>query len=289
MIQVDVFWAYAFGAMFASVACRQIRAEEGKWWESKYFMICVFYCGVFFAPSGAYLLWRMPQWESMQVFTSHLDLYNNPFLVVFFSVTNVTQGIVGYYVTYRFVKQGKYYAAYLQILLGYFCMFFILVHGWDGTGWQRFTYDMTLNEDTLWTPGATNGLAFFGGEVAITLYTMGVLILPPLFYWLNKWVKEGADLDNSVSTEKVDNFLKNSILMLILVFGLGLGGAILASIPCWLITTLTGGTAITGGWSIIGLLIGLPLFIGPVYYFLMRKDQPIYKFFKLLFIEEPGK
>ncbi|MHA1293060.1 MAG: hypothetical protein ACTSQJ_10360 [Promethearchaeota archaeon] len=292
MIQVDVFWAYAFGAMFASAAARQIKNEfeNGKaWWESKYFMICVFYLAVFFAPSGAYLLWAFPHWESMQVFRSHSDVA--PILAVFFSITNVTQGILGYYICYQFIKKGNFYASYLQVLLGYFCMFFILFHGWDGTGWQRFTYDATMHGGTLWDYGKTDGFRFFISNVAITLYIMGLLILPPLFYWLNKWVKEGAEIDETIPKEKVpDNFIKNSIVFLFIVFGIGLGFAIGAGFVCMFFTWLTGGNQIINGkeWSILGMVIGLPLFIVPIYYFLLRRDKLIYKLIKnCLIIEEP--
>lgn len=283
MIQVDVFWAYGFGAMFACAAARQIKAdlEAGKdWWDSKYFMICLLYLSVFFAPSGAYLLWAFPHWESMQVFRTHSDV--PPLLAVGFSVTNVTQGILAYWICCKFIEKGNFYGAYLQIVLGYFCMFFILFHGWDGTGWQRFTYDATINGGDFWEYGKTDGLAFFTGNVAITLYVMGIFILPPLFYWLNKWVKEGAEMDDSIPKEKVpDNFIKNSIVFLIIVFVIGFGLAVGAGLTCMLFTWITGGNQIitdSNQWSIVGMLIGLPVFLIPVYYFLLRRDGLVYKF-----------
>lgn len=56
MIQVDVFWVYAIGAMFGFSAYNQIKNGERKWYESKYFLFTVFYFAIFFVPTATYLL-----------------------------------------------------------------------------------------------------------------------------------------------------------------------------------------------------------------------------------------
>jgi len=213
-------------------------------------------------------------------------------LAVVFSVTNVTQGILSYWICTKFIEKGKFYAAYMQVWIGYFCMFFILFHGWDGTGWQRFTYDATMHNGKLWTKGATDGALFFISNVAITLYVMGIFILPPLFIWLNKWVKEGVNADDSIPKDKVpDNFIKNSAYMLFLVFGLGFGLAVCAGLLCMLFTFITGGNMVIMGyeWSVLGMVIGLPLSLILFYYLLMRKDGIVYNFIRHFFVEEPTK
>ncbi|MHA1755589.1 MAG: hypothetical protein ACTSVV_02385 [Promethearchaeota archaeon] len=287
MIQVDFFWSYAIGATFALAAARQISKEDCKWYESKFFTFTVFYLAVFFAPSGIYLLWQHLSWETMQVWNRHSDL--PAIFVVIFAVTNVTDGILAYYICHKFIKKGNYFAAATQVLLGYFIMFFILVHGWDGTGWQRFTYDTALHNGELWAPGKTDGLLFFISPVAIALYVMGVLILPPMFYFFYKWLKEGLEADDSVPNDKIPSFLKISTLMLAAVFGIALGTVIGATFVCMFFTFITGGNQIIGGYefSILGIVIGIPVFLIPMWYFVFRRDKLAYKFFKLIFIEEP--
>ena len=76
MIEVDIFWSFALGAMFAAAAGRQIKnLKDEDGYESlvsnKYFVAVLIYCALFFNPSGVYLLHAFPHWESMQVFWVH--------------------------------------------------------------------------------------------------------------------------------------------------------------------------------------------------------------------------
>lgn len=195
MVQVDVFWSYALGAGFAASASRQLKREydasKGKSSiQSKYFTYTVLFLACLFAPSGIYLLWDFPQWETMQVATSHAGI--PAWLVTVFAITNVTQGVLGYWVAYKFIQKGKFNAAWLQVFIGYFFMFFILVYGWDGTGWQRFLYDASMHSGKLWSRGVYDGSAFLTSNVAYTLYGMGIIIAPFLTIPMVKWIKEGA-------------------------------------------------------------------------------------------------
>jgi hypothetical protein len=201
------------------------------------------YLSCLFAPSGLYLLWQFTGWETMYVFTGQGDL--PAWLVVLFAITNVTQGILGYWLASRYIRKGKLYPANLLWIAGYFLMFFILVHGWDGTGYRRF-FTRTVAE---WqaqpqTPGLTQALQWAVCPVALTLYTMGVIMLPLLFYWIAKWSKDGYELDGKARAkgEGVSK-LKIVFTVLRLVFIHTLGSAILSSI---LIHNL--------GW-ILGLLV----------------------------------
>ena len=40
-------------------------------------------------------------------------------------------------------------------------------------------------------------------------------------------------------------------------------------------------------WSLVGMLIGLPVFIIPAFYFLMRRGKLGSKFFKLIILDYP--
>ncbi len=125
----------------------------------------------------------------MQVFDSLLDI--PPWLIIAFGVTNITQGILGYYTTLLLYERKKYQLMHLNWMAGYFCMFFILLYGWDGTGLDRFLYDRDMFNGIAWTVGAgfQEGAAWniFLSTVAITLYIDGFILLPPYFYLYSKW------------------------------------------------------------------------------------------------------
>ena len=71
MVQVDVFWAYGIGASFATAATYRLAGRPGAprrrvlRWSDPYLMGTVLYCSVLFAPSGTWLLWGFPDWETM--------------------------------------------------------------------------------------------------------------------------------------------------------------------------------------------------------------------------------
>jgi hypothetical protein len=307
MIQVDFFWAYAFGATFAFAACRQIREETCKWYESKYFTWTVFYLAIFFAPSGVWLLKNHTSWETMQLWNTYEEIPT--LLVLIFSITNVLDGIIAYYVCYRLIKKGNYYYAGQQVILGYFIMFFILAHGWDGWGYDRFFYDRAMVTGNLaWTAGVGNAVSWLTSSVALTLIVMGILILPPMFYFAVKWMREGALKDDSIPNDKVKSPIALTLLLLVSALGIALGLAVGATLVCKFFTWITGGNLIILGheWSVFGMLIGLPVFIVPVFFFLIRKgiifeeDEdgnmikiPAYKtigakIFRIIIIEEPA-
>jgi hypothetical protein len=135
----------------------------------------------------------------------------------------------------------------LLVILGYFCMFFILVHGWDGTGYQRFFYTCTWygsDQCTLWSEGKFGVLNWMKGPVAVTLYAMGVVMIPLIFYWMVDWIKSGHELDKPA---KPVSGLGLLFVIMRLVFIHSLGMAIVASI---LVHKL--------GW-VLGLLVFLAL------------------------------
>jgi hypothetical protein len=257
MVEVDVFWSFALGAGFASAAARQIRGQDKdggyKLLHDPYFTRNLIYLACLFAPSGIYLLWQFTGWETMYFWTGqvktglyHYERVLPAYLVVLFAITNVTQGILGYWWASVCVRQGKYFYAHLLWIAGYFCMFFILVHGWDGHGYVRFFTKDLAQWDSIYNPATGAVTHPFGlwmalkwavtAPVAWTLYAMGVIMLPLLFYWISDWARSGFELgevDEERAAATTGKALTSTVLRL--VFAHALGAAIVFSILIHLI------------------------------------------------------
>jgi hypothetical protein len=192
MVQVDVFWSYGIGAGFAMANSRVLEAPQpasGEAAASPYdhpaFRDALLYLGCLFVPSGAFLIWQFTSWETMHVATAE-DIPG--WLMAGFTMTNFTQGILGFAVATAFLRRRKPYAAYLQWVLGHLAMMFILVHGWDGSGYQRFL--SSTREDFLtWT--WDTGRAWLTGPVALSLLTMGLAVIPGMFLPMARDLKRG--------------------------------------------------------------------------------------------------
>lgn len=232
MVQVDVFWSYGIGAGFAYAAQRQLKEKpptkaNGGWFANKYFNLNVLYLATIFAPSGLYLLWQFTNWETMQVGDKTMPAW----LVTLFAITNVTQGMLGFWVTHKLLSVGKRYAAFLQVFAGYFGMFFILVHGWDGKGYQRF-FSQDRQEFLSWTPDHI--LPWLISPVAMTLGAMGCILIPVMVGWMTSWMSEAQrsalrDPREAISVRTYSP-LTLAAIMLTLIFGIVLGTAIIASV-----------------------------------------------------------
>jgi len=224
MVQVDVFWAYSIGAGFAVAASHElIAAPRRRLLEDPRLASTLLYCGLLFAPSGAWLLWGFPDWETMQVASSHAAL--PPWLVALFAATNIGQGALGYWVARRLIHAGRVYAAYLQAGIGYLAMFFILVHGWDGTGYQRFFSPDRASFATWSEQNLTHHIGqWLGSPVALTLYGMGALLIPAMLALMLSSVQSG---------HRTVGVCRNPIglvaAVLIAVLGIALGSAVVAS------------------------------------------------------------
>lgn len=263
MVQVDVFWSFAIGAGFAACATRQLEKEE-KPFESKSFLYNLLWLSIFFVPSGATLLWGFPAWETMQVGTYATI---PAWLVALFSATNITQGILGYWIAYKLIRAGKTYSANLMWMLGYFGMFFILIHGWDGTGFKRFFYCATKwsGEIIPWNPDMFSiftPIVWLVSPVAITLLIMGIILMPFLLMWMNKMLTEGEEIA-SANGNDYDVRPVKLLVFLEIAFGWVVGSAIFASILIHLF-----------GW-----IIGTIAFGAIAYFILLREGGLIYKKF----------
>ncbi|ABW67121.1 hypothetical protein [Desulfosudis oleivorans] len=280
MVQVDVVWAYAFGAGFAACAARQLDKQE-KPFTNKWYTFTLLFLSILFAPSGIYLLWQFVQWETMQVATTFTDL--PAWLVCGFAVTNITQGILGFYITWLFIRRKNYYAAHANWMWAWILFWFILVCGWDTTGYQRFLYDASVHDGVLWEPGRHMGLAFFWkSNVWWTLVGMAVFFAPMLIYAVINFIPEGARQDPTIPADR----LPGPIPLLAASFGAQwvacLGLAIVAALMVMGLRDLTGSI-------LLGYLIGVPLFIVLAQFLLFRRGMPMQKLAKILYIKEPGE
>jgi len=180
MIEVDVFWSFSIGASLAASAWRQLGSKEvTDPYQNKYFIYTVLFLSLVFAPSGSYLLWRFPGWETMFFLDRDL-LQQHPMLPTMFAMTNVLLGVWGFRWAYSLIKSGRPLSAHTLWTSSYVCMFAIL-----GLGYARFLYAGTSDD---WKAGRVFPLtAWFSSEVFFTLLVMGIPMLPglwgPMWYW----------------------------------------------------------------------------------------------------------
>jgi hypothetical protein len=235
MVQVDVFWSYGMGASFALAAAHQLRAADRAGagepaatatgiLSDRYLTATLLYLSALFVPSGAWLLWGFPSWETMHAADSTLPAW----LVALFVATNTTQGVLGYVVTKRLLLRGRPRLAYLQVVLAYFAMFFILVHGWDGTGYRRF-FSATRADYEQWGTSAPLDAvgAWLTSDVALTLYGMGIVLIPVLLATTARWHTAGVRAAGGSTEHAAARFIAFSLAS---IFVLALGGAIAASV-----------------------------------------------------------
>jgi hypothetical protein len=281
MVQVDVFWSYGIGSSFALGAFRQLRklqAERGSpdekfgprdlldlrrmvkdiekaktAFNNEYSLKNILFLSLLFVPSGSVLLWSNPSWETMQV-----GKYKTipQWLVGIFTTTNVTQGMLGFWVTYNYLMRGKYYRAALQTVLSYIGFFFILINGWDNKGYQRFfSKDRESFENWKWT----NVFPWLTSDVVMILGVYGVMFIPLMLHWITKWLVEGYEMDGKVdfeegSQEELLERVKLAAFLLFIIFA-GTGG------PAVLATILIRWLGWTKGLAVLGA-IGIPVLLG---------------------------
>ena len=134
MIEVDVFWSFSFGAVFAAVAYEELCRKSLKDWTlTKSFRDTLLFLSLFFGPSGIYLLWAFPGWESMFILGDKNLI--DASLVTAFSVSNILLGIVGFFLTASAIKTAKNFSFHLYWIYSYLFFDAIL-----GLGYARFTY-----------------------------------------------------------------------------------------------------------------------------------------------------
>ncbi len=217
--------------------------------ESEYFRKTLLFLSLLFVPSGAVLLWSNPSWETMQV-----GKYETipQWLVGLFSITNVTQGLLGYLITHDRLMKGKYHSAAMQVFISYFLFFFTLANGWDNTGYQRFfSRDREAFENWKWS----NIFPWLTSDVMAILLSFGVVFLPLMYYWVLKWLVEGKLDEDGVTQIDYPQAVKEAKRQFGLV-NLGIFGGALgtSALGTFLIKKLG---AVPGVLATAGVLYGL--------------------------------
>jgi len=185
MVQVDVFWTYGIGAGLGLASSSGRKPHLRELVEEAPFFHTLLFLAVAFAPAGFVALWTSPSWQTMHAGSRDLP----PWVVALFGITNVTQGLLGFWVARWLCARGRPFAAYLQWVLGYFCLYFILVHGWDGTGYQRF-FSPTKEALSGWTWATAR--TWLGSDIARLLAAMLALVVPWLLALTVPWLRARA-------------------------------------------------------------------------------------------------
>lgn len=285
MVQVDVFWAYGIGASMAMASGLQLR-RLAKPMESKYYIATLLVLSLVWAPTGMLLLLRNTSWETMQV-ADNLGAMP-PWLVLAFGITNVTQGMLGFWVGQRLVRAGSFYLANLNWMFGYFGMFFILVYGWDGLGFDRFLFDRSMQVgQAAWTPGSgatietliPSIVRFLNSSVVLTLLVDGVFLVPALVMTMVPWIRAGMRQEGIPEAQRPSVF-KLQFSYLFGVFVISLGSAVFSAVVVnyighWLgvgdhVDRATGLIPIETNAHVISYLIGLPLSLGVLFLTVLR-------------------
>ena len=276
MVQVDMIWSYAFGASFAAASSRQL-ANEPKAFDNRHFIRLLVYLTVLFGPSGLYLLWAFPRWETMQVAQSLEDI--PPWLAMVFGITNVTQGIIGYWIGYRFARKQEYYKGNLNWYLAWIIFWFVLACGWDTTGWQRFLYDPVLNHQELWEPGMNDGIWFFFGPVFTSLVVMGVFFAPALQNGVVDQYYKSQRVDPNVPSVTGLGYLKLTAVTYASMFGGTLALAVTASF-------IVRGCVALFNQMLVGYVVGLLISAVLGYVLLIRRGMPIHRFLSIFYVSD---
>ncbi len=201
---------------------------NGDAFNNEYFLKNLLFLSLLFVPSGTVLLWSNPSWETMQV-----GRYETipQWLVGIFSTTNVTQGILGFFLTYKALMKGKYYQASMHTLLSYLGFFFILANGWDNKGYQRF---FSKNRESFDNWRWSNIVPWAFSDVAMILLTYGAAFLPLMYYWILDWFLKGEDMEKGVEQrellDRMPEAMKKLSAVNLAIFGGALGGAIMATV-----------------------------------------------------------
>ncbi|MET9853044.1 hypothetical protein ABZY57_08870 [Streptomyces sp. NPDC006450] len=266
-VQAAPLWAYGIGATFAVAAGRQL-----QWWERSvrgegvrtrsraadpYLALTLLYAALLPAPTGAYLLWQNPAWSTMHVARDHDGVWAG--FALFYGASVVVGALLGFLAARLFVLVGAGYWGYLQAVAGYFLLFFTLIHGWDGTGYERL-----LSADPRafagWSADGDAGesvvnqcLAFATSGTFLAVLIFGTAVIGTMLLAEIGWLVEGWRLPGAAADLKVPRVLAVAIAGAG-VYGLPFAGAVAASV----LVRLLGWWAGIGAFALLAGAVLLP-------------------------------
>ncbi|MEU3369189.1 hypothetical protein ABZ734_01660 [Streptomyces sp. NPDC006660] len=181
MVEVDAFWAYAIGAGCALSTAEQLRGAEDsdrrRTVRERDLTATLLFIGLLFTPMGMWLAVRFPGWETMYA-VPHIP----PWGTALFSAGITASATLGYLCAHRLLAAGRIWAASLQYVGGYTAVFFVLLHGWDGTGMHRFLAPAPREEfSRAQLPSWAELATWLRSPIAVTLLVMGLVLMPAMF------------------------------------------------------------------------------------------------------------
>ncbi|CAM5364406.1 hypothetical protein SAVIM338S_01425 [Streptomyces avidinii] len=224
-VQAAPLWAYAVGATFAVAAGRQL-----QWWErsvrgegvrtrsraaNPYLALTLLYAALLPAPTGVYLLWQNPAWATMHVARDHDGVWAG--FALFYVASVVVGALLGFLVARLFVLVGAGYWGYLQAVAGYFLLFFTLIHGWDGTGYERLLSAGPRAFAGWSADGGADGsvvnrcLAFATSGTFLALLVFGLAVIGTMLLAEIGWLVEGWRLPGAAADLKVPRVIAVAI------------------------------------------------------------------------------
>lgn len=253
-VQAAPLWAYGVGATLAVAAGRQL-----QWWERSvrgegvrtrsraahpYLALTLLYAALLPAPTGVYLMWQNPAWSTMHAAHGHDGVWAGFALLQ--AASPVVGALLGFLAARLFVLVGAGYWGYLQAVAGYFLLFFTLIHGWDGTGYQRL-----LSADPRafagWSADGADGvggggsvlnhcLAFATSGTFLALLVFGTAVIGTMLLMEIGWLVEGWRLPGAAADLKVPRVVAVAIAgagVHALPFAGALGASVLVRLLGW--------------------------------------------------------
>ncbi|MFI8931826.1 hypothetical protein ACIG3E_29650 [Streptomyces sp. NPDC053474] len=273
-IQAALFWAYAAGATFALAAGRQlqvwerINAGEGPRTRSRaanpYLALTLLFAAVLMVPTGLFVLWQNPSWATMHVADGHGGVWAG--FVLLYAGGIPLGAVLGFLAAQVLVLVGAGYWAYLQCVGGYFLLFGTLVHGWDGSGYERFLSPGARDwADWPRDSVVNNALDFLTSGTFLALLVFGAAVIGTMLITQIGWLVEGWSLPGADEDRKVHRVLAVAIAAAG-VYGLPFLGAVAASALV----------------RLLGALLGLPLFAVLAGVALLPRRSPVRRLYDLV-------
>ena len=143
----------------------------------------------------------------------------------------------------------------MQTMLAYLGFWFILVNGWDKTGYQRF---FSRNRDAFDDWKWTNFFGWLGSDVVRILLAYGVFFIPLMLFWVSRWLQEGYDTEEGLERPEGEQERRRELTSVSLnffttVMGLTLGCAIVAHLFIRFLGWTIGGIAAAAVIYLFGL------------------------------------